>query len=131
MDVGPGIAPDTVTVSREGTDLVLRSGSDGIRFTAWFNDSVSQPVLQARFADGTVWSAEDISRQASTLIGTDGADSLLADGGFPANISGVTGDDTLVGSHGDDVLMGGDGNDVLIGGMGEDLLVGGDGDDLY
>ncbi|MEO1766759.1 putative Ig domain-containing protein [Thiobacter aerophilum] len=128
---GTSIDPDTVTASREGADLVVVSGADGVRFTAWFNDSVSQPVLQARFADGTVWNAEDLSRRASTLIGTDGADHLVASAGFPAHVSGGAGNDTLVGSHGDDVLMGGDGNDVLIGGMGTDLLVGGDGDDLY
>ncbi|HMW18189.1 MAG TPA: Ig-like domain-containing protein [Accumulibacter sp.] len=131
LEIGAGIDPDAITVTREGADLVLRNGTDGVRFTGWFEDSVSQPVLQARFADGTVWSAEDISRQASSLTGSASNDYLAADGGFPAMISGGAGNDTLVGRHGDDVLLGGDGNDVLIGGMGHDLLEGGAGDDLY
>jgi trimeric autotransporter adhesin len=131
LEVGAGIDPDAVTVSREGADLVLRSGADGVRFAGWFSDSVSQPVLQARFADGTVWSAADLSRQASSLTGSAGADRLEVNGPFPAVISGAGGDDTLIGGFGDDVLLGGDGNDVLIGGMGSDLLEGGAGDDLY
>ncbi|KAF4513784.1 UNVERIFIED_CONTAM: hypothetical protein B566_EDAN011705 [Ephemera danica] len=131
LEIGAGIDPDTVTVTREGTDLVLRNGTDGVRFADWFSDSVSQQILQARFADGTVWSAEELSRQASNLTGSADDDTLEADGGFPALISGGAGNDTLVGSHGDDVLQGGDGHDVLIGGMGHDLLEGGAGDDLY
>jgi serralysin len=48
-----------------------------------------------------------------------------------ANISGTSGNDTLVGGPGDDTLYGGGGDDTLDGGLGKNTLYGGSGDDTY
>nr|MDZ7999576.1 DUF4347 domain-containing protein [Aulosira sp. DedVER01a] len=57
----------------------------------------------------------------SSIIGGVGADSL----------SGGDGNNYLLGGAGNDSLDGGAGNDILDGGTGEDSLVGGDGNDIY
>ena len=63
-----------------------------------------------------------------TLIGSGGKDTL--DGGTGADIlMGSTGDDVLDGSDDCDVLQGGAGNDFLNDTLGSNLLVGGAGDD--
>lgn len=48
-----------------------------------------------------------------------------------ATISGLNGNDRLVGGNGDDVLHGGNGDDVLIGQAGDDKLNGDSGDNQY
>ena len=47
------------------------------------------------------------------------------------NISGTSGNDTLIGTASGDILSGGPGNDSLDGGAGNDELYGGDGSDSY
>ena len=46
-------------------------------------------------------------------------------------MSGVNGNDTLIGSTGNDTLSGGNGNDKLIGGIGIDTLTGGANNDIF
>ncbi|WP_301271189.1 calcium-binding protein [Halomonas sp. DN3] len=46
-------------------------------------------------------------------------------------LTGGTGNDTLIGGSGDDDLSGGSGADVLIGGAGDDVLLGGLGSDTF
>ena len=48
-----------------------------------------------------------------------------------ANLSGLAGNDRLVGGKGDDMLNGGDGDDVLVGMDGNDTLIGGSGENRY
>jgi VCBS repeat-containing protein len=129
--LGAGVTPDSLSFVRDGRDLTVRSGADAVRFQGWFDDTVTQGVLQARFADGTIWTADELSRQAAQFGGTAGNDTLAAPADFPASLSGGAGDDRLTGSNGDDLLTGGDGNDTLDGGVGADRMVGGAGDDFY
>ena len=128
---GAAITPAALVFTRSGADLVVASGSDSVRLAGWFDDTVSQNVLQARFGDGTVWSADDITRQVFRLAGGAGDDVLTAAADFPAVLSGGDGNDRLTGSVGADLLEGGAGNDTLDGGFGPDRMVGGAGDDLY
>ncbi|MDU9002943.1 calcium-binding protein [Sedimentitalea todarodis] len=45
--------------------------------------------------------------------------------GYAVNVTGGSGDDTLIGGHSDDVISGGSGTDFLSGGAGNDTLMGG------
>jgi Ca2+-binding RTX toxin-like protein len=63
-----------------------------------------------------------------SLIGGEG-DDLIFGGAGDDTIFGGEGDDSLFGGEGDDQLFGGDGQDQLFGGAGDDTLAGGAGDD--
>ncbi len=47
-----------------------------------------------------------------------------------SNVTGGSGNDTLIGNDQDNILIGGPGNDILDGGPGNDILDGGPGDDI-
>ncbi|OWV27855.1 calcium-binding protein, partial [Halomonas campaniensis] len=119
IDFAADIAPSDITLSRNGSDLILRltNGEDRIEVRSYFyNDAAASYAVETlRFADGTAWSIEDV--KAQLLMGTPGDDHLI----------GYISDDTLVGGAGNDRLEGGDGNDTLIGGAGDDVLKGGKG----
>ena len=80
----------------------------------------------------------DLSAE-SVVVGTDGADELLAAAGGSVLIGragadillGGTGDDGLAGGDHEDRLEGGAGNDRLLGGHDRDLLTGGEGADRF
>ena len=92
---------------------------------------LGEGVEEFQFADGSVYSLEQILRfaQASTN-GTAGDDTLIGGAGDD-RIRALAGADSLAGAGGDDVLDGGAGNDTLDGGAGSDYLKGGAGDDTY
>ena len=69
------------------------------------------------------------SDASDTLTGLGGDDLLLGYGGNDS-LDGGSGNDALIEERGDDVLHGGDGNDLLISGIGNDTLDGGPGNDL-
>ncbi|HMP56456.1 MAG TPA: Ig-like domain-containing protein, partial [Novosphingobium sp.] len=84
---------------------------------------------EVRFADGTVWSAQDLvdmalaaTAESDVIHGSGGADTLV----------GLGGDDWLIGKGGDDDLSGGPGVDSLEGGLGNDTyrFAPGDGQDV-
>ncbi|NHZ98355.1 calcium-binding protein [Massilia sp. CCM 8734] len=92
--------------------------------------------VQLQFADGTIWSEDDILNR---VYRGDEGDNLIKSGqgldvlyGLDGNdtLDGYRGDDTLYGGNGNDSLDGGDGYDVLVGGEGPDVLLGGEGNDL-
>lgn len=64
------------------------------------------------------------------LLGTDGADTLIARYRTGDIIDGLAGDDTITGSAGNDRLHGGDGNDIIRPGLGHDFVDGGLGIDI-
>ncbi|NIJ21113.1 Ca2+-binding RTX toxin-like protein [Sphingomonas naasensis] len=113
---GPDVVAQDVNVTREGSDLVLRLASgDTLRVagefafqTLWSWTDVERFV----FADGTVWTKEDV--QARLLQSTGGNDHLI---GFHLGdeLAGGAGNDLLEGADGgDSYLYGrGDGNDVI------------------
>ncbi|MBB5206399.1 Ca2+-binding RTX toxin-like protein [Inhella inkyongensis] len=78
------------------------------------------PVSRVEFADGTVWTGEQLrhvpgmgTRYDDYLFGTQAADLL----------QGLAGSDSLSGGAGNDTLVGGVGNDELSGGEGDDVFV--------
>ena len=117
------IAPADVSVSREGTHLVLalQGTEDRLTLSRWFEDA-SHKVERVEFLDGTRWDANYLLAHVSngpTLLG-DGADSF--DGSEDGEvIEGRGGDDVLYGNGGDDFVNGGAGDDAVSGGAGNDV----------
>ncbi|MFL9907208.1 calcium-binding protein [Paraburkholderia sp. RL17-337-BIB-A] len=105
------IRPQDVTVRRDGQgyDLLLTiSGSNNVlRIRSQFaqasgTSTFPYGIEQFRFADGTVWTKQDVALMA---------------------LQGTPGNDVLVGYNGNDVLDGGAGNDLLAGGTGSDTYL--------
>jgi len=119
QDVAP---QDVVLVERVGNQLRLHldGGVDRVRVDNWFVGP-DYGLSEARFADGTVWSAADIEVRIAVAAPTESDDVLI----------GLTGDDTIDGLGGNDRLEGGPGDDTLIGNAGDDTLLGGSGNDVY
>ena len=151
VEFAAGIAPEDVTVSRNGDHLVLTLNSNDsltiegeFTYSAWYtwND-----VEQFKFANGTTWTKEDI--QIRLLTPTSGADHIV---GFDSDdtLAGAAGNDTIEGREGNDTYRFnlGDGADTIIEGWGnhnlgesdrlvfgagilpEDIALSRDGDDL-
>jgi len=124
------VLANEITFQRVGNDLVIRYGeNDSIAVSNHYANAYYR-IEQVEFADGTVWSSDEIEWFGINGIhGTDGNDTLqLTQSGA---LYGWDGNDILTGSAGNDALFGGAGNDVLDGGAGNDLLYGGTGDDTY
>lgn len=64
------------------------------------------------------------------VIANDGSNTVVRTTQRLENLTGVDGDDVLIGGAGNDLLEGGAGNDMLTGGAGADLLRGGAGRDF-
>jgi Ca2+-binding RTX toxin-like protein len=92
-------------------------------------DAFDRLIVRAG-GSGTMTVAPDseTTPEATLVIGSNGADSILgtADTDF---LVGGKGNDTLDGGASDDVVFGGEGNDLLKGGAGIDILMGGAGKD--
>lgn len=119
---GDGITADDIQVYRSYNSMVLAitGTGDAVTIWPWFGPGTSVGLTKVEFADGTVWSPDDML-QRLVFPTTDGDD---GEGGFEAN-------DLIDGKDGDDWLWGGDGNDTLIGGRGDDSLSGDAGNDVY
>lgn len=126
---GTGILASNITVTKVanggGTDVVLAhsNGVDRITLSNWTiggNNGIERVV----FADGTTWTAADISAKLTTNV------TLTGDAGNNS-LGGGAGNDSLFGLGGNDVLSGYAGNDLLDGGTGNDTMIGGIGDDTY
>lgn len=145
---GEGILPEDIKLSRDERNVYLTNESSGDRIdihNAYRDSSGNSRIGSVEYADGTVWSWEQINEALRHYEGTDGDDWLKGyDTGYGYNTSeefhggagrdvivGNKGDDYLYGEEGDDQLQGGDGNDYLDGGTGDDKLYGGSGDDTY
>jgi Ca2+-binding RTX toxin-like protein len=124
------VTADDVIASRSNTDLVLTitGTSDTLTVINYFQSDNfnAYAVNEIQFADGTTWSFDTI--QTKVLIATEGNDNLyaLTTGGV---LSGLGGNDYLIGNIGSDTFYGNDGNDSLYGGSGNDVLYGGSGND--
>lgn len=70
----------------------------------------------------------EVNADTGNVSGTSGNDSLVGTGADDVILS-FQGDDTVRGADGDDFIAGGDGDDSLRGGAGNDSLDGGNGDD--
>jgi Ca2+-binding RTX toxin-like protein len=134
LNFGDGITPEMVEFTKASdTAMTLRIGttSDKITFNQWSSGDAFK-IGRVTFADGTVWTLDNIKGKPVTVSGTEAADTLAGLAASMNVISGLGGNDTLNGQELDDTLIGGAGNDTLNGGGGNDTLVGGAGSDtLY
>ncbi|CAK7009681.1 calcium-binding protein [Saezia sanguinis] len=139
---GAGIAAADIEISRDGVDLVLmlKGAQDQVRVTRFFDyASSSYKLEEIQFADGTVWTAEQLAQGTVPFIGTEEGDiswgttgdDLMYGRGGDDGLQGGNGNDIIYGEEGNDSLSGDAGDDVLIGGAGDDELRGGAGSDTY
>ncbi len=128
---GASVPAGSVVAVRVGSDLALTdaSGSLQVRVPQWFSTGPSIEAVE--WADGTRWTAEDLTREALVQRGSGAADILEGYDAHDDVMEGGAGDDQLSGYGGNDLLRGGAGTDRLDGGAGDDTLEGGEGADLY
>ena len=140
---GDGIRPNDIVIKRVGNgyghnlELCIKGTNDKVAIYEHFGTnspwgSVDNPAVKierVEFADGTVWTKEDIDDKMHNRTGTDGADTIEAYGKRGVVYHGLGGDDYLRGAAGDDKLYGEDGDDRIFGGEGNDLIIGGRGND--
>ncbi|WP_304487920.1 calcium-binding protein, partial [Dyella sp. EPa41] len=147
---GEGIRASDIVVTKRGADLVFvhASGQDEVTVKDWFTGTTSSGyessdhlIEQVTFADGTVWTLDDLRNQGHVSQGTSGSDTLNGWSGNDIMLGG-DGDDMLDGCSGTNRLEGGAGNDTLkvaynatnnvfIGGAGDDVLYGSYNSDTY
>ncbi|WP_415519763.1 MAG: calcium-binding protein [Desulfovibrio aminophilus] len=131
-----GITPADVKVwannGSGGNSLYMNIfGSTGFNIRDFFSNTNKQ-IERFEFADGTVWTLDEVLEKARYLDGTEGNDTLTGHYALNGIIHGYGGNDLLAGASGADLLDGGDGNDTLQGNDGNDSLLGGEADDsLY
>jgi Ca2+-binding RTX toxin-like protein len=139
LQLAPNISLADVTLGRLGNDLLVMVGtSDSVTVFNHFALDGKRAIDQIRFADGTVWLPEEISRR-SARNGTAKADSITGGNGMDFvhgldgndTISGGAGNDSLHGDAGNDKLSGNAGDDFLDGGVGADTMIGSAGNDIY
>ncbi|WP_186169899.1 calcium-binding protein [Burkholderia gladioli] len=104
LKLGKGLDPSTITVTTNNGDVIIRQGTDRITLSNMADYPDHYGVSQIQFADGTVWTAEELVAKARFINGTSEND--LLDGSF----------------HGD-VFDGKGGNDEIYGGGGADTFI--------
>ncbi|WP_454566148.1 calcium-binding protein, partial [Pseudomonas sp. AIG] len=125
LSFGVGITATDIVVNRSGNSLLLNhvNGQDGITILNWFVETTGRYQLERiEFADGTLWTREQLSSAVLQQTGTEGADTM---------VGAATGNQSMLGLGGNDSITGGLGNDWLEGGRGNDTLNGGQGSDRY
>lgn len=135
---GSGIKAENILVDRSGDNLYIKySDTDTITVKDAYhrqNANGRAFVENLVFADGTVWNAEKINKEAAIRFGTEDNDYMVgyaSASGYDDDeeLHGLGGNDTLRGDDGEDKLYGDEGNDELRGGNGDDIIVGGTGND--
>ena len=143
LQFGEGIKPEDITLKRVyknsdyNLEISIKDTDDAVTFVSHFGSSnysgwyatPGRMLDCIKFADGTVWTKDDIDYKMHHLTGTEENDRLAAYDKADVVYYGRGGNDTLSGSEGNDELYGEDGNDTLFGNEGNDLLVGGKGND--
>ena len=148
LRLGAGIAADSVGFVRANGDLILTlAGSpDRLTLRGWLAGANSAYQIETlRFADGTVWRADEVSELAMQVKGSAGDDVLRGNPDYPDHLYGLAGNDTLSATGWYDTLDGGEGDDRLdagdngyanclityIGGRGNDTMIGSEYQDVY
>jgi VCBS repeat-containing protein len=122
LDGGEGrdTADYSYSSSAVNVDLNLQDGTTAQTGGGTDNDAVGDVLISIENVTGSTFNDTIIGNgEANVLSGLDGDDSLVGGGG----------NDTLIGGAGNDTLLGGFGNDTLVGGVGADSLDGGYGFD--
>jgi len=125
IEFAGAIGPAAVRVQRSSNDMYLHVGDNVVRVASHFSRT-DYAIDEIAFANGIVWDAAEILRQAQ--LGTETADYLVGSE-IDDTLSGKGGSDTIDGQDGNDLLHGGDDNDRIYGQGGNDTLKGGAGDD--
>ncbi len=154
---GAGIASSDITLSRTGNHLLIEindpnnaAATDQITIENWNNST--DLTDQVQFADGTVWTAADLTNRsnptspAPTMMGTDasetftlasditwfdakGGNDTIVSGASNATIYGGDGNDTITDTGGNDIIDGGAGNDTITDSGDQYTIYGGTGND--
>lgn len=124
-DILPSEASVTFDAATNGLRLTVTSTGDSILVPGFF----SYKNTSFTFSNGVVWTPATLVASSSVLIGTANNDTLTAQSSVASSLSGLGGNDTLIGGSLNDFLDGGDGNDSLSGGSGDDTIMGGAGID--
>ncbi|WP_186163663.1 calcium-binding protein [Burkholderia gladioli] len=104
LKLGKGLAPSTVTVTTNNGDVIIRQGTDRITLPNMANYPDHYGVSQVQFADGTIWTAEELVAKARFINGTSENDSL--DGSLHGEVfDGKGGADTIYGGGGADTFI--------------------------
>ncbi len=123
-----------------GDDLLLDYDGGQLTIRGFFEtaEQTRKTVERFEFADGTVWTREDVLTMSKTghsgddhLKGYDNVDDVLSGKAGDDVIRAGAGNDTLKGDEGNDGLYADAGDDTLIGGVGDDQLYAGKGNDRY
>ena len=135
---GASILPQNIKFKRDvsGLTIIIAGTDDSVYLNNWFASTAEQ-LENIEFADGTVWTRQDVlallpapSDADDGIVGTGEGEALDGLGGND-QIFGQGGDDSIVGGTGDDYIQAGEGNDLIDGGAGEDQLEGQSGQDTY
>lgn len=146
IQFGAGIKPDDVIAKvvsgsngSANLELSIKNTNDKITVYQHFGyfsysnyeheDAPYQQIEKVVFADGTVWTLEDIHTKAHNMSGTDKEDNMRVLDKSATTLHGLAGNDSLGGGIANDLLYGDDGNDTLWGNAGNDTLYGGTGND--
>lgn len=126
IQLGAGLTPSSVTLTRSGDNLIIRiiDSDDQLTVQSYFqaDGTSSFTVENLRFDGDTMWSYATVKANVGFIVNGSAANETIIGG---------TGNDALFGQAGNDTLHGGTGNDALDGGLGNDSLRGGAGDDTY
>jgi Ca2+-binding RTX toxin-like protein len=123
-------APNNLTISRNGGDIVVNGGAVAIagQSPTIVNTSLIN-VFGLRGDDVITLDEANGALPAANLFGGDGNDTMTGGSGND-QLFGQNGNDNLLGKGGFDFLSGGSGNDTLTGGDGDDRMFGDGGNDL-
>ena len=132
-----GAGNDTLFGENGDDFLVGVGGSDSINGGAGTDinsfQGIGLGVTASVNADGSGTARYGLVNESflgiESLVGSNNNDVLIANGATGVSLTGLDGDDVLIGGDGADVLSGGLGADILTGNGGNDVITGGDGDD--
>jgi Ca2+-binding RTX toxin-like protein len=102
-------------------DVVVEAANEGTEYIYAFSNYILTANTEHLILVGS----------ATSGTGNDLGNYILGTSSLTNNLSGLGGNDTLIGGAGNDILTGGAGSDYLDGGIGSDTLEGGAGDDAY
>ncbi|UES54002.1 calcium-binding protein [Roseibium aggregatum] len=125
LQFGDGIGPDDIRLSasllnERSLILEVPGSGDRVEIINGLDNTVFDTIEQIKFADGTIWTIEDVqqklseqssSRWSDYVVGTD-YDDVISTGDDDDRVYGHDGDDLITGGKGDDVLFGGHGSDT-------------------
>jgi Ca2+-binding RTX toxin-like protein len=120
-----GITAANITVAHSGNDLLIydNNGADVLRVANWFSNPNAMPTTSVSFADGTTWTASELTSLGLIQDYASGNQTLTGLPGF-SNTLVAGANDTLVGASGHDTFVynPGDGTVLINAPMGNNTL---------